>query len=100
MPLDLYLIYDAACTYIRTRGHEKHSLEEMETKVSAHKGHRQLMVEYAKTLGFDHLLNQQVDNMSTGFNWDRRYEVDTYSFDEGNPKKGVPNLETDCNIYT
>ena len=100
LPLDLYIMYDATCSYIRTRGHEKHTLEEMETTVPSHKGHRQLIVEYAAELGYDHLLGKQVDNMSTVFNWDKGFTVDKASFDGSNPKKGVPNLKADCNIYT
>ena len=100
MPLDLYILYDATCAYLRTRGHEKHTADEMQAKVHSHKGHRQLIVEYAEKLGFDHLLTQQVDNMATVFNWDKGYKIDTYSYDESNPKKGVPHLKADCNIYT
>ena len=100
IPLDLYVMYDATCSYIRTRGHEKFTADEMSTKIQAHKGHRQLLVEYAKENGFDHLLLPQVDNMSRRFNLDRGYVIDKFSYDNENPKKGVPNLNHDCNIYT
>ena len=100
IPLDLFILYDATCSFIRTRGHEKFTRDEMHTLNQARKGHRQLLVEYAESKGFSHLLEVETDNMSALFNWDRKYKIETSSFDQENPKKGVPTLHTDCNIYT
>ena len=100
MPLDNYLIYDSLCSYIRTRGHEKYSEEEMYTLQPRLKGHRQFIREKAEEIGCDHLLKEEVDDMTACFNWNKRYVVDKYSYDFDNKRRGVPILETDCNIYS
>merc|ERR1712110_909666 len=51
MPLDLYIMYDAVCSYIRTRGHEKYTPQEMHATKTCLKGHRQTLVEFAENLG-------------------------------------------------
>ena len=56
MPLDLYIMNDTFCSYIRTRGHEKFSEKQMKTSQPYLKGHRQVAKEYAKKIGADHLL--------------------------------------------
>ena len=47
MPLDLYVQYDAVCSYLRTRGHEKHTEDEMWTHRPLLKGHRQAVRDLA-----------------------------------------------------
>ena len=100
MPLDIFLIYDSLCSYIRTRGHEKYSEEEMHTLQPKLKGHRQVIKETAVELGCDHLLKEELDDMTACFNWNKKYTVDSYSYDYSNKKRGIPILETDCNLYS
>ena len=38
--------------------------------------------------------------MSTVLSWDKSFKVDSNSFSPNNPKRGIPQLDTDCNIYT
>ena len=38
--------------------------------------------------------------MSTVLNWDKSFKVDTNSFHPKNPNRGIPQLDSDCNIYT
>ena len=100
MPLDLYILYDASCSYLRTKGHEKFTRDEMHTTKECLKGHRQLLWEYAEKQGYSHLLDKDVDDMVAVFNWDKKYHVDRHSWDDSNPKKGVPQLSSDSNLYT
>merc|ERR1712110_1110947 len=100
MPLDLYIMYDAVCSYIRTRGHEKYTPQEMHATKTCLKGHRQTLVEFAEKLGFAHLLDEQVDDMVAQYNWDNKFTIDKYSWSPNNPKRGIPKLDSDCNIYT
>merc|ERR1712110_205508 len=100
MPLDLYIMYDAVCTWVRTRGHEKYTPQEMHATKTCLKGHRQTLVEFAEKLGFAHLLDEQVDDMVPQYNWDNKFIIDKYSWSPNNPKRGIPKLDSDCNIYT
>ena len=100
MPLDMHILYDATCSYLRTRGHEKFTEDEMWTNKPIKKGHRQSIRDFARELGFDHLLDLQVDNMSCRYNWNKLYKIDKFSYSTRNPKKGIPQLSSDCNIYT
>ena len=49
-PLDIYICGYAAMAYIRTRGFEKHSRQEMSTEIEGLKGHRQIMDEWLVTM--------------------------------------------------
>ena len=65
MPLDLHILFDAVCSYIRTKGHEKHDRTEVTTQKPRLRGHRQSIEDLAPQLGFGHLLHLDLDNMAT-----------------------------------
>ena len=101
IPLDLHLLYDAQLAFIRTKGHEKYSKEEMITQQPMLRGHRQVMEDYAWSLiGATTLLNTQLDDISPIYNFDNLFKIDRSSMDPTNEKRGIPIREADCNIYS
>ena len=100
MPLDLHIIFDAVCSYIRKKGHEKHDRTVVTTQKPRLKGHRQSIEDISADLGFGQLLHEDLDKMSSVLSWDKSFQVDTNSFHPKNPKQGIPKLDSDCNIYT
>ena len=100
MPLDLFIMHDTLCSYIRTRGHEKFTEDKMHTTQPKLKGHRQVAKEFAIKIGADHLLEEEIDDMQTVFNWNKAYKVDKESYNKSNKNRGTPTLTADVNIYT
>ena len=100
MPLDLHILFDAQLSYIRTKGHEKYEADKMHTDQPELRGHRQVICDFSKTIDTTHLLEENLDDIAAMSNFDKKFTVDTYSYDPRNPDKGIPQLETDCNLYT
>ena len=100
MPLDLHILYDAQLSFIRTRGHEKYDVDEMHTIQPDLRGHRQVITDYAKEIDTIHLLKENLDDLAAVSNFDKKFVIDTSSYDPQNAKKGIPTLNTDCNLYT
>ena len=98
-PLHLHIKIVAALSYLRTMGFEKFTEDEMDTVEESYVGHRFAMRRFLSPLGVD-FTNTPSDAIQIQFMWGNKYTVDTISFCVTNKKRGVPQIDSDCNIYT
>ena len=98
-PLHLHIKIVAALSYLRTRGYEKFNEDDLDTVEESYVGHRFAMRRFLSPLGVD-FTSTPSDDIQRQFMWHNKYTVDTYSYCPTNRKRGVPLIDSDCNIYT
>ena len=98
-PLPLYIQMKAGISYLRTRGFEKHSEEEMDTLEPSYIGHRQAARQFLFENQVD-FTNTQFDDIKKQFKWNNLYKVDSQSYSPNNKNMGKEIIDSDFNVYT
>jgi len=101
-PVDLFVKNVQVAGFLRTRGHEKYSENEMYTEVPCLKGHRQRIEEWLYKIGCNahFVTTTSVDDNERRFIWEKKYKIDLESVNSKSEHYGVPRFDTDFAIYT
>ena len=98
-PLPLFIQMRAGISYLKTRGFEKHSDDEMNTLEPSYVGHRQAARQFLWENQVD-FTDTQFDDIKKQFMWNNLFKVDTNSYSSNNKNRGKEIIDADFNIYT
>ena len=105
-PIHLHVKEQAALTLIRTKGCEKYTEEEMYTSQKTKVGHRFAINQWLKNTLNKTWPNEpdyyktELDTTCKQYMWNHEYKVDEHSWHKDNKLRGVPQVDSDANLYT
>ena len=101
-PLDIHVHYLQACSFMRTRGFQGPTDNQLYTETDCLKGHRQWIEEWMYKYGCDahNLLDQKLDTGVRRFIWEKSFNLNKASFNKASKNYGKPWMTDDLAMYT